>query len=306
MDDRLATLWRWVLGFLGVALLVTAVMLAQQQALAVALLIGGLLMIVMAANGARLDEVSLARGGAKWRKQAVEEAQKQARAEVVPPARDLNLEPAAVRLGVPDLQIENVGLEADLRPSGDLQTKHVRRSANDALTTTDRVEATVYTQEDYREAAAFAKTPRDFARIILDAAAAERANAWEEYWATSRHIGEGKEAFHFSTDLRGLSEGDSLRAAAQAEAVAEQTSGVSPTVAAIYAALVEVLRLRASGLRSGAEANVVIFVVHSDEEGVAKDRERAAALADEYGQAEGVVGAFWRSLSLSLADEGAG
>lgn len=163
-----------MLAVLGLALIVSGIAVSSAQAVAVALVVGGILLVLIAAMGGRLDEVSLAKGSAKWRKQAVEEAQRQTRASLPPPIV-IPPDPVVVNTTVPEPKV-------------------IARTTADTLQPTDNATATLLPAEEYPPRAVFAKRPDEFARIILDAIHAEKAN---EPFCTIEWRGEGRQQARF-------------------------------------------------------------------------------------------------------------
>jgi hypothetical protein len=296
VDDRLAKPERAVLALLGVALVAVGIALSAQQAVAVVLILGGLVLVLVALNGTRLDEVSLARGGARWRKQVVEEAQRQTRETI-----EIRPEPVVLKTQVPEPKVESIDLEGSIRPTGNLETKVIPATTADTVKTTDEVTATVLRPADYQQEAVFVRSPDGFARLILEAVEAERARLGaEEYWAEGRHVGTDDNDYHLTLDLRGLTADQSRRLADQAKRFENSTYQVSATVAETLAAIADVAMRRAESLPFGGPPNVIVISVGVDglAASVAEDKEQLGSLARGFADdTDELVAYVWRRIA---------
>lgn len=283
MDDRLSAWIRALLAVVGIALLVAGIALASQQAVAVVLILGGIVLVLVAANGERLDEVSLTKGGAKWRRRVIEAVRQQTAEGVV-----VRPDPVKAETTVPSPTVE-VGPPP----------RRLERRASDTLTMTDEIEAAVGHPEDE---AAVLTTPQGFARLILETVEAERRRLGaEEYWAEARRIGSDDHDYGFTLDLRGLTEAQSRRLAEQARLAARQAS---PSVRAVLDAVAEAAEARADALPGGGPPNVIQFVVGlgGDLLKVTRDRGELAALSIALAnQKDELVGHMWRQITRQVA-----
>ncbi len=183
MQDRFSGVVRLGLTLVGLVLFglggYTIVTGAGLETAVGLMLIGlGLAVLLLAAVGELPEEWSGARASVKWRKRAVRRAVEHVRADAhfeQPPAQ---IQAAAQVVNPPTLggaqvpapTVHQRSFEGGIRPQGSLKSRHIRAADRGYATDSASVERT---PEEYEQLAVRAKTPEQFARLIVEAVEAE-------------------------------------------------------------------------------------------------------------------------------------